>query len=161
MTQKRTIRDIFAHLEELPWQYMLYLPRGVLSLDTEGILLDPDDVSPDQDLPDEAVDLGFEETLGVDDIRSIQENARLQGKRPSMTRCSRHSPTTWRTTRSSSSMRDGKIAPWSRDDRARDERGMRDDRTRGRDDRGMIAHEVATTKRRRVIRGREEENGEE
>lgn len=83
MTQQQTIRAVFGQLDSLPWNYAVYLPPGTPTLDTNCIVLDPDDVDPDQNIPEDAVDLGFEEGLGIADIRSIQENAQLQGRKPS------------------------------------------------------------------------------
>jgi len=83
MTQKQTIRDVFGQLGSFPWNHVVYLPPGTPTLDTECVVLDPDDGDPDQDVPEQAADLGFEEGLGIDDIRSIQENAQLQGRKPS------------------------------------------------------------------------------
>ncbi len=83
MTQKRRLRDVFRELGNLPWNHVVYLPLGTPTLNTECVVLDPDDAVPDQDIPREAADLNFEEGLGMDDIRSIRENAHLQGKRPS------------------------------------------------------------------------------
>jgi hypothetical protein len=83
MIQKQKLRDVFGQLANLPWNHVVYLPLGAPTLDTECVVLDPDDVAPDQDVPEEVADLGFEEGLGIDDIRSIQENARLQGRKPS------------------------------------------------------------------------------
>lgn len=52
-------------------------------MDTDCVVLDPDDVDIDHDVPAEAERLGFVNGLGIDDIRSIEKNAQLQGKKPS------------------------------------------------------------------------------
>ena len=82
MSKKQRIRDVFEQINQLPWNYVVYLPAGPPALDTECIVLDPDDIGPNHEAPVDAVDLGFEEGLGIDDIRSIKENAQFQGKKP-------------------------------------------------------------------------------
>ena len=80
MTVKRKLGDVFSQLADLPWNHVVYLPAGTPTLDTECVVLDPDLVTPDQDVPAQAARLGFEQGLGIDDIRSIRENTRLQGR---------------------------------------------------------------------------------
>ena len=72
--------EIFVELDSLLWNYVVYLPPGSFTLDSQCLVLDPDDVDPDEELPKGARDAGYREGLGIDDIRSIRENARLQGK---------------------------------------------------------------------------------
>jgi hypothetical protein len=83
MTQTRELQEVFENLRSFIWYHVVYLPPGTPSLETECIVLDPNDVDSDQDLPSDAASLGFVEGLGIDDIRSIQSNAQLQGKLPS------------------------------------------------------------------------------
>ena len=82
MNQAQTISWVFGQIDQLPWNHCVYLEPGVPALMTRCIVWDPDDVEADQDLPERALQLGFVEGLGIDDIRSIKENARLQGKLP-------------------------------------------------------------------------------
>ena len=52
--------------------------------DTEGVVLDPDDVEDDEDnLPKYAKDHGLTYALSIQDIKGIVENAREQKKEPS------------------------------------------------------------------------------
>jgi hypothetical protein len=61
--------------------WVVYLPRGDLTLRSLCIVLDPDQLGP-EDPPRQAAELGLNEGLGVDDIRPIRDNVRMQGKRP-------------------------------------------------------------------------------
>jgi hypothetical protein len=82
-TPTMTLRALFSKLDELPGDHTVYLPAsGKLALDTESLVLDPDDMDPDEDIPPEAVQKGFTEGLGIADVRSIRDNAKLQGKAP-------------------------------------------------------------------------------
>ena len=79
-----TLRDIFHGPVQFPWNHVLYLPREEeITLDTECLVLDPNDVESEHDVPSPA--MGLVEGLGIQDVRAIQENARLQGKTPTDT----------------------------------------------------------------------------
>ena len=60
----------------------LHLPASGGRAATPCIVHDPDDVDPGKDVPDEAESLGYVEGLGIDDLRSVRDNARLQGRGP-------------------------------------------------------------------------------
>jgi hypothetical protein len=77
-----TINEVFQQLDQLQWSDCIYLPPGQPTLGTPCIVHDPDDVEPGQEVPDAAESLGYVEGLGVDDLQSVRENARLQGRGP-------------------------------------------------------------------------------
>jgi len=77
-----TIADVFSQLDQLLWTDCIYLPLGQPTLATPCIIHDPDDVAPGRDVPDEAERLGYVEGLGIDDLRSVRDNAKLQGRGP-------------------------------------------------------------------------------
>jgi len=68
------LRNVIASLTEFEWFYVVYLPTGAPTLDTLCLLLDPDDVEPEEDYPPEARKAGFLEGLGVAEIRDIKGN---------------------------------------------------------------------------------------
>ena len=77
-----TINDVFQQLDQLQWSDCIYLPPGHPTLATPCIVHDPDDVDPGKDVPDIAESLGYAEGLGIDDLRSVRDNAKLQGRGP-------------------------------------------------------------------------------
>lgn len=79
---QKKLLDVFRELDTLTWHHVVYLPPGSFSVDTVCLVLDPDDVDPDEELPEEARNAGYRAGLGIDDIRSIRENARQQGRAP-------------------------------------------------------------------------------
>lgn len=77
-----TIRELFTKLDELKWSDFIYRPPGVLTLESSCLVHDVDDVAPGEELPNEAGRLGCIEAVGIDDLRSIRDNAHLQGRLP-------------------------------------------------------------------------------
>ena len=77
-----TIQDLFLRLDEMMWSDFIYRPPGNLTLDSPCVVHDPDDVPPDGELPHEVRRLGYVEAVGIDDLRSIRDNMRTQGRVP-------------------------------------------------------------------------------
>jgi len=75
-----TIRDLLRRLTDFDWSQHVYLPPGELSLESEVVVGEPDELDEDENVPDAAA--GLVEGLGIDDLRSIRENARQQGRAP-------------------------------------------------------------------------------
>ena len=82
MMSTMTIRDLFERVDELNWSDFIYRPPGSLTLGSPCVVHDPDDVSPGDELPEEVSRLGYVEAVGIDDLRSIRDNARMQGRVP-------------------------------------------------------------------------------
>lgn len=80
----QTLREIFETLDVLPWNFVLYVPFEPLGLESMCLVCDPNDIESGDEIPLQAKRLGLIEGLGVDDIKSIRENARLQGRRPTL-----------------------------------------------------------------------------
>ena len=73
--------DVIQAPGNFNWRYALFLPQKKWQLDTQCLVLDPDDVdNPDDpdDNPRQAKDLGFDYVLMIQDIDSIYENAKSQ-----------------------------------------------------------------------------------
>ncbi|WP_147375511.1 DUF7716 domain-containing protein [Jiangella rhizosphaerae] len=63
----------------LRWDHALYAPGGrPYSEETPVLVWDVDDVSDDTDLPAEAIALGYDYVLGIQDVQGIVQNARQQ-----------------------------------------------------------------------------------
>lgn len=82
MMTKMTIRELFGRLDEIGWSYFVYRAPGPLTLDSQCLVHDPDDVPHGGELPEAASHLGYVEVIGIDDLCSIRENARMQGRVP-------------------------------------------------------------------------------
>lgn len=82
MMSSVTIRELFERLDKMNWSDFIYRPPGSLTLASPCLVHDPDDVAPGNELPDEARRLGYVEAVGIDDLRSIRNNARMQGRTP-------------------------------------------------------------------------------
>lgn len=77
--------EVLRTAEDLPWTHALYAPAGPLQLDesTPVLVWDVDDVADDAtDLPAEAIALGYDYVLAIDDVQSIVANARSQRVNP-------------------------------------------------------------------------------
>ncbi|RZU60956.1 DUF7716 domain-containing protein [Zhihengliuella halotolerans] len=77
--------EVLRTAEDLPWTHALYAPAGRWQLDesTPVLVWDVDDVVDGAaDLPAEAVALGYDYVLAIDDVQSIVANARAQRVNP-------------------------------------------------------------------------------
>lgn len=83
MMSTMTTRELFKRLDEMKWSDFIYRPPGPVALDSPCLIHDPDDVAPGEELPDEVRRLGYVEAVGIDDLRSIRDNAQMQGRKPS------------------------------------------------------------------------------
>lgn len=76
------LQEIFCNLDSLPAGDVVYRPEGPLSLDSECYLLDADE--DDDEAPVASAPHGLVESVSIREIRSIRENARLQGRKPDL-----------------------------------------------------------------------------
>ncbi|GHD03993.1 DUF7716 domain-containing protein [Zhihengliuella salsuginis] len=77
--------EVLKTAEKLPWTHALYAPAQRRGFDesTPVLVWDVDDVVDDAtDLPAEAIALGYDYVLSVDDVQSIVANARAQRANP-------------------------------------------------------------------------------
>jgi len=77
--------EVLKTAEYLPWTQALYAPAGPWQLDasTPVLVWDVDDVVDDgADLPAEAIALGYDYVLAIDDVQSIVANVRAQQVNP-------------------------------------------------------------------------------
>jgi hypothetical protein len=84
MNGPRTLREVFQRLDDLVWSDVVYLAPGLPTLESSVLVLDPNDVEPDDSVPTLAKEAGFVSALAVVDIRDVRDNARELGKVPTM-----------------------------------------------------------------------------
>jgi hypothetical protein len=77
-----TLGQVFQNLDDLSWRDWVYTDPTSISIDSECIVFDPDELPPDQEAPEAAVAAGLDESLSVADIRAIVKNAQQQGRGP-------------------------------------------------------------------------------
>ncbi|NML35503.1 RHS repeat-associated core domain-containing protein [Paraburkholderia antibiotica] len=81
MNKLTRLKDVLQDIDQQPWDFALYMPHGVdWNEDTQCAVLNPDDFEnePDPDRPIFAVDHGLHHALGIQVVKSIVENAKLQ-----------------------------------------------------------------------------------
>ena len=85
-----SLQAILDHPEDLTWSDWVYLPANEeWTLESKGLVLDADDLEPDEDIPAPAKDVGLKEALLVQDVQAIVSNLQQQlsarGIEPSLT----------------------------------------------------------------------------
>ncbi|MEO3943820.1 hypothetical protein [Gorillibacterium sp. CAU 1737] len=77
MEKRMTLRTILTQIETFEWSDALFLPENeTWSLETQGAVLDPDDVEDDEDeVPKFAKDHDLMYALDIQTIQGIVENA--------------------------------------------------------------------------------------
>lgn len=83
MNDEMSIEDLFANLGTLPWNHEAYFPAdSPLMLQTRCLILDPNDVEAFEDIPAAAATRGWTRSLSITDVRSVERNAKQQGREP-------------------------------------------------------------------------------
>lgn len=79
-TELMKLKYVLTNIDTFQWTFSLYSDRSSpFSLETDCLVYDPNDVESDEDeLPKVVIELGLSDTLGIQDIQSIVENAKLQ-----------------------------------------------------------------------------------
>lgn len=76
------LRDVLRTPKSFDINLAIFANRGSLSLDSQCLLLDPDDVADVDDVPDEARAVGYDYVLSMDDVDSIISNLVAQVRAP-------------------------------------------------------------------------------
>jgi hypothetical protein len=82
MNVEFSVAELFVQLAKLRWNHAVYLPASALTLETRCLVLDPNDVEPETDIPAAAATRGYTQSIGLSDVRSVEHNAQQQGKQP-------------------------------------------------------------------------------
>ncbi|KAB8333704.1 hypothetical protein SD80_012285 [Scytonema tolypothrichoides VB-61278] len=79
ITQIVILSYIYEHIQELPWDYALYIEGNPPWVETTRCaVLDPDDVGDYEETPQFAVANLLRYALSIADIQDIYDNARIQ-----------------------------------------------------------------------------------
>lgn len=80
--EKITIKDVLINCEKFEWSDALFLPEAeVWSLETQGIIWDPDDVEDDEEeYPEVAKENKLFCSISIQTIQGIVDNAKQQVK---------------------------------------------------------------------------------
>ncbi|MEZ8639221.1 hypothetical protein AB6D55_04575 [Vibrio splendidus] len=77
-----TLAKVLLKIEDLPWEYALYIPRAnaTWSEDMKCMVLDPEETNDPDDDPDVARANGLKYALTISDLQDIVENVNAQKK---------------------------------------------------------------------------------
>jgi hypothetical protein len=77
-----TLAKVLLKIEDLPWEYALYIPAADASWseDMKCMVLDPEETDDTDDDPDVAKANGLKYALTISDMQDIVENANAQKK---------------------------------------------------------------------------------
>lgn len=75
-----TLANVLLEVDELPWEYALYIPESSPSWlqDMSVMVLDPEHTDDPDDDPDEAKKNGLRYALTIGNLQDVVENARAQ-----------------------------------------------------------------------------------
>ena len=66
------LKDVLADPDAFEWSLWLYLPReDPWSPESEAMVLDTDDLAPDEDDPPEAIEAGMKSALGIQTVQDL------------------------------------------------------------------------------------------
>jgi hypothetical protein len=78
-TQIVTLSYIYEHIQELPWNYALYIEGNSSWVETTRCaVLDPDDVEDDEEVPQFVTANLLRYALSMADVQDIYDNAEIQ-----------------------------------------------------------------------------------
>lgn len=79
---QKNLREVLRNVENIDWRLALYLSRDVSAWDLNSLVMieDPDDIDSDDldDDPEVVKNAGFRYVMGIQSLKGIVNNAKLQ-----------------------------------------------------------------------------------
>ncbi len=81
-----TLVDVLSNIDELPWQYALFIPKENPNWlpDMPAMVLDPDETDDPDDDPEEAKNNGLTYALTMSSVKQVVENLQAQTEKANL-----------------------------------------------------------------------------